>query len=346
MASKFVAEKSDTLVVITFSGMQILSTVDDEPLRVRALVDGQEAQPGPIVLSSGFSQTQFGANSFTFTATVGKGIHIVQMQWSSESNTKRTDLRNASIFISVDSQDPKGHRVVAKARRLVTPVDKASANWTAIPHAELTFDMPEDGAAALTISTVLKMNGGDNIFLRAVIDGAATAMPTETTLASKSYHVAARSLTFTTGNLSPGSHKVRFEWKSSMTDVVASASLHAWSASAITAPAETKDSSLTVVAQKTPSSATPLDYLPVPDLETEVKADEPVDVAVTFSAAFAGEGVVIATVTRDGEPQTEMETILYEASILTDNNGTKHVLNGGGSELHVCYQGPSAEKRN
>ena len=71
-------------------------------------------------------------------------------------------------------------------------------------------------------------------------------------------------------------------------------------------------------------------YLPVPDLETEVEADEPVDVAVTFSAAFAGEGVVIATVTRDGEPQSEMETILYEASILTDNNGTKHVLNGGG----------------
>ena len=125
MATKFVAETHSTVAVFTFSAMHFAGTVDDEPLFVRALVDGEEAQPGPIVFTSGFSQTMFAASSFTFTKTVNAGMHIVQMQWSSESNNQSNYLRNASIFISVDSKDTSAHRVAAKSRKLGSPLNKA-----------------------------------------------------------------------------------------------------------------------------------------------------------------------------------------------------------------------------
>ena len=227
MASKFVAENENTVAVISFSAMHLAGTVDDEPLLIRALIDGEEAQPGPIVFTAGFSQVMFASSSFTFTKTVTAGMHIVQMQWSSESNNQSSYLRNATLLTSVDSTDTSAHRVVAKSRKLATPLNKAEAAWTKIPHTELPFTMPKNGAAAITLSSVLKLNSGDYILIRPVIDdGAVAAVPLENTLAQRAYHLSARELTFTTGNLAAGNHKVHFEWMSSTSGgIIASASL-------------------------------------------------------------------------------------------------------------------------
>ncbi|MEP7272389.1 MAG: hypothetical protein ABI882_12875, partial [Acidobacteriota bacterium] len=327
MASRLVAPTDNTVVAITFSAMHFVGTTKDEPLMLRALVDGQEAAPGPIIFTAGFGSTRFSANSFTFTTTVSSGIHIVQMQWSSEAFEKVSYLRNASLLISVDSQNNASHRVVSKGDDLKAPINKSDSSWTAIPDAELSFNAPDQGTAALTFAGVVKMNKGDFILIRAVVDkGAAAAIPVENTLAARSYHYGARSLTFTTDGLKAGTHKVSFEWKSSVTDVVATASLDSWSVTAITAPRETKSTFFGVVAQTGQASTASPTFELIPSLYADVRVEEVSDVAVTFSAAFAGPGVVIATVTNDGVPVETQETIVFDPELRIDEKNNNNVI--------------------
>ena len=331
MASRFVATSDATVAAITFSAMHFPTTIKDEPFLIRAIIDGVEAKPGPIVFTAGFSQTQFGAQSFTFFATVNSGLHIVQIQWSSESSTKAVYLRNASLLVSVDSQNNASQRVVMKASDLKSPLYKGDSSWTAITDAELSFNMPESGEAALTLSSVLKMEAGDFIQVRAIIDnGGAAAIPVEHLLAARAYHFGARSLTFTAEGLKAGTHKVQFEWRSSATDVTASATLQAWTVCAVTGPRETKDSYLDVIAQTGQATSSSPDFALVPTLETDVPIEEVSDVAVTLSAAFSGPGVIVATVMNDGVPMQEQETLVYAPAIKTDEKGNKYVTEAGG----------------
>lgn len=330
MASRFVGPADDTLAIITFSAMHYVGTVADEPLLVRALVDGTEAGPGPIVFTAGFGSTRFAAQSFSFVARVNAGMHIVQMQWSSASTTRVSYLRNASLLVSVDTQDPAAKRTFGGSVRLDTPKQKSDAEWSAIPQTSLSFTVPEKGTAALTFSGVVKMNQGDFILLRAVVDdGAVTAVPVQTTLAARSYHLGARSLTFTTPELKSGTHKVHFEWKSSLTDVIASATLEACTITALTGPTKTSDSIFTVATQVGFSTTTSSQFAPLP-LETEVQVGEVSDVAVTLSAAFGGPAVMIATPTIDGVADEGQETIVFGPSIHYDEKGNQLVMDAGG----------------
>src|SRR5262245_34989217 len=145
MASRFVAAQDDTAVAITFSAVNFISGNNEEPLFVRVLVDGEEAEPGPIKLTTGFDQVKDASQSFTFTATVNKGIHIAQAQWSSESRMDDSHLRNASLLVAVDSQDRTGQRVVTKAGGYRTSIIKDDISWTQIPEAELNFNAPDNG---------------------------------------------------------------------------------------------------------------------------------------------------------------------------------------------------------
>ena len=206
--------------------------------------------------------------------------------------------------------------------------------------------MPKNGAAAITFSSVLKLKNGDYILIRPVIDnGAAAAVPVENTLAHRASHLSARDLTFTTGNLASGDHEVHFEWMSSTSGgITASASLHAWSLSAITAPRKTPQSTLAVVSQ--PGPATPMwpDFVPFPGFETEVDAGEISDVAVIFSAAFSGPGPVILTPMIDGTPLPIPETHVYQPTIKTDDNGQEIVLDAGGQSYTFAIKDLAARK--
>jgi len=336
MASRFVAPNNGTMVAITFSAMHFPLTVNDEPLVVRALVDGVEAEPGPVTFTAGFNSTRFSSQSFTFTPVVESGMHIVQIQYSTESMSKPAYLRNASLFVTVDSQNNNAHRVGVKGGRLREPISKSDTSWTAIPQAELSFNVPEQGKTALTFSGVVKMTKGEFILLRAVIDkGASIGLPAENTLVKRSYHYGARSLTFTTDQLSRGTHRARFEWKASSTDVVASAQISAWSVTAITAPRDTGDTFFDVVSQSSPDDTESAEFELVAGLHTDVQVNALSDVAVIFSAAYDGPGVVIATVTKDAVPLSEQETIIYDPEITIDEKNHKNLTDDGGGRSYA-----------
>ncbi len=336
MASKFVADNDETTVAVTFSSLDFIMGVNDEPLFVRALIDGVEAEPGPIVLSAGFDQNRYASHSFTFTATVNAGIHIVQMQWSSEASVSGAYLRNGSIFVAVDSQVDTGHRVITRTKRLNAPLTKEDASWTAIPDTSLSFNVPEKGEVAITFAGSVKMNSGEYLFIRAVIDGGAVqASPVDHTIADRSYHYAARSLTFTAADLTAGKHNVQFEWKSSKNGTITNASLGAWTVTALTGPRETSQSRFDVVPLPAQATTTNYQLEPVPGLESTVRIDTISDIAVTFSAAFSGQGMLLATVTSDGVPVEEQEIILHSPELSSYDNGATWVTEDAGAQSYT-----------
>lgn len=336
MAGKFVADKDQTTVAVTFSGLDYVMGVNDEPIMVRALIDGAEAEPGPIILSAGFDQNRFASHSFVFSATVNKGIHIVQMQWSSETSTTGWWFRNGSLFVAVDSQVDTGHRVATTTKRIKDPITKADAAWSAIPDASLSFNLPEKGDVAITFAASAKLNSGDFLFLRAVIDGGVNVVsPIDNTFLDRAYHFAARTTTFTANELNAGMHTVRFEWMSSKNGAVASAKLGSWSIAALTGPQKTSQSFFDVVPLRSQATTTNYQFEPVPGLSTDVNIDSISDVAVTFSADFSGQGMMIATVTKDGEPVSEQECIIHAPDLTSHDNGKTWVTEDSGAQSYT-----------
>jgi M6 family metalloprotease-like protein len=258
------------------------------------------------------------------------------MQWSSEASVTPSYLRNGSIFVAIDSQDDAAHRVVTRTKRLTTPLTKDDGSWTAIPDTLLSFNLPEKGEVAITFAGSLKMNSGDFLFIRPVIDGGAVpASPIDNTIADRSYHFAARSLTFTASELKAGKHTVQFEWKSSKNNVVTNATLGAFTVAVLTGPRETSQSRFDVVPLPSQATTTNSQLEPIPGLESAVRVDTISDIAVTFSAAFFGQGMLLATVTSDGVPVEEQEIIVYSPEISSYDNGQTWVTEDAGGQSYT-----------
>ncbi|MEP7343550.1 MAG: hypothetical protein ABI977_37870 [Acidobacteriota bacterium] len=306
LASRLVAEHDDTTVAITFSAMLTDNgNGGGGPLRLRALVDGQQADPGVVTLTER-ADGDAAAYSFTFIATVDKGIHTVQMQWSSEDRWIPSMLRDASLLVTVDSQDNAGQRLVAKAHKPLIAPTKKSLVWSAIPQTDLVFNVPENGGVALTFAGVSKLKQGHYFLVRAVIDNDPyLALPGATAFSNQTYHAEARSLTFTAKKLSPGLHTVRFEWQSAFTNMMSEAVLEAWTVTALT------NKALTVVPQGMSVNVTSDTFTEVPTLAADIAVNELSDVAVTFSSTAIGHSLVEATVMKDGVALPEQATVLY-----------------------------------
>ena len=179
------------------------------------------AEPGEIEFVGGASPVLTSpSQSFTFYTTVDKGIHTVQVQYSTENIASSSSyLRNASLKVTTDADG------IGSKKLFITD----TAVWTQITGAEFNFVMPPDAEAAITFSSSTKMEQGDFILLRAVVDnGAFVLHPKEVTLAGRKYHTEANSVTFNAEELPPGAPTVKFEWRSSLTDEIAIAEMTAW----------------------------------------------------------------------------------------------------------------------
>ncbi len=311
-AGKFVVDKKDTTVAITFSAMSFVSSTEDDPLLIRVLVDGVEAQPGEITLTGGKDAVVVSTSqSFTFLATVNGGIHAVQVQYSTEFVPDRSSyIRNASLKINTGENRRDGDGLSGKGER--SGIKKGDKLWSAIPNSKHTFYMPKDGEAAITFSTVIKMKQGDFILLRAIVDnGAFELYPVEATLAGRMYHTEARSVTFNAEDLPPGPHTVEFEWRGSLTDVPAIAEMFAWTIVVRTAVNDSIDNFFDVVSQNAIDSSGETPYTPVTNLATKVEVDEVSDIAVTFSGELAGYGLIFVAPTINGIVEEDQEVILY-----------------------------------
>ena len=319
-ASKFVADDDETFVAITFSAMSYVQSLDeDEILEIRVLVDGVVADPGEISFMSGANPVIISpSQSFVFYTTVDKGIHTVQVQYSTENMTSGSAyLRNASIKISTDLDGIGSKKLFV--------VD--SANWTQITGAELNFVMPPDAEAAITFSSTLKMEQGDFILLRAVVDnGLFILTPKEVNMAGRKYHTEANSVTFNAEELPPGAHIVKFEWKSSLTDELAIAEMEAWSIIVQTRVNDSKEKFFDVVSQYGTASTVESYYQEIPDLVTYVDVEEVSDIAVTFSGVLYGPGTILVAPMIDGYVDTEQEVVLHNPYITFKNDDFKNPI--------------------
>lgn len=310
-ASKFVADENDTLVAITFSAMAFVSSTEDDRLLIRVLVDGQEAAPGPITLTGGRDAVVVSSsNSFTFLAEVDAGIHTVQVQYSTELISGHNSyIRNASLKINTGLSRRDGESLSGKWGE---GTKKNDGGWSQIPGAQHTFYMPGGAEAAITFSSVLKMTDGDFILVRAVVDdGAFELFPADAQMAGRMYHTEARSITFNAEELPPGPHVVKFEWRSSITDVVAAAEMFEWSIVVRTETNDSDESFFDVVSQNNFESSGEDWYKPIGNLSTKVSVKEVSDIAVTFSGELAGYGLIFVAPTINGNPVTDQEVILY-----------------------------------
>lgn len=326
-AAKFVADEDDTVVAITFSAMAYVQSTEDDPLQIRVLVDGAAAEPGIITLTGGRDAVVISSsNSFTFLAEVDAGIHTVQVQYSTELISERYSyIRNASLKINTGLSRRDGESLSGKWGS--SGLKKGDVIWSAIPGSGHTFHMPAEGEAAITFSSVLKMDQGDFILLRAVVDGGAFELyPAEATLAGRMYHTEARSVTFNAEELPPGPHTVEFEWRGSLTDVVAIAEISAWTVVVRTEVNDSMERFFDVVSQNNFESSGEDWYKPVPNLSTKVSVDEVSDIAVTFSGELAGFGLIFIAPTINGIVETDQEAILYYPSLSCPDPGCKNPM--------------------
>ncbi len=319
-ASKFVADEDDTFVAVTFSAMSFTSSTDeDEALEIRVLVDGVVAEPGEIEFVGGASPVLTSpSQSFTFYTTVDKGIHTVQVQYSTENIALNSSyLRNASVKVSTDADG------IGSKKLFITD----AAVWTQITGAEFDFVMPPDAEAAITFSSSLKMEQGDFIMLRAVVDnGAFVLEPKEVTLAGRKYHTEANSVTFNAEELPPGAHTVKFEWRSSLTDEIAIAEMTAWSIIVQTRVNDSKDTFFDVVSQNDIAGTIESYFQEIPNLASHVEVDEISDIAVTFSGVLYGPGVIIVAPMIDGYVETDQEVVLHHPYITFENDDFKNPI--------------------
>ncbi len=328
-ASKFVVNENNTVAAITFSAMSYVSDTTDEPLQIRVLVDGVEALPGPITLTGGMDQVLVApSQSFTFLTEVDRGIHTVQVQYSTEHVTNGSSyIRNASIKVKTG----KGITGDGEPEQLKI----GTKNWTPVPNADINFYVPKGSETAITFSSVISMEQGDFIMLRAIIDnGAEEVYPKEIALAGRLYHTEARSVVFNAEDLPEGMHNVKFEWRGSETDVVAKGTISAWTVLVQTEENNSKDNFFDVVSQTELTSSTESHTTPVANLSTHVEVNEVSDIAVTLSGAFAGEGTIFIVPTLDGFPLMDQEVIIHYPTLTFQNPGdTKPQVNhaGGGS---------------
>lgn len=316
-ASKFVADSDNTTVAITFSAMAFVSSVEDHPLQVRVLVDGIVAEPGEITLTGGREPvTVSTSQSFTFITTVNAGIHTVQVQYSTQHIPDvNSYIRNASLKINTGFDRRDGDGLSGKGEQRL--IEKNNNLWSPIPGSLHTFNMPENGKATITFSSVLKMHQGDFIMLRPIVNGGAHTLNPETVaLAGRMYQTEARSATFNASDLPPGEHTIEFEWSGSLTDIVATADMYAWSVVVRTAVNDSVDSFFDVVSQNIVESSAVGPYKQVANLSTTVNVNEVSDIAVTFSGEIGGLGLVFIAPTFNGHPQTDQEVILYYPTIV------------------------------
>jgi M6 family metalloprotease-like protein len=117
-----IATAANSQLAISFSAE--LDSTPGKRLFVRALVDGQPAQPTDVIIATGNS---YGVRSFTFTASgISAGPHQVRMQWSVDSGGTgsigdRTVMLNYWRSDVIDLSTPwSGIKPVTGTRRVLT----------------------------------------------------------------------------------------------------------------------------------------------------------------------------------------------------------------------------------
>lgn len=175
---------------------------------LRALVDGQPAQPSDIAFKAG-SVNFDGVRSFTFVQpNVGVGQHIVDIQATTGSDAS---FRDRVLTVHSASPTRGRNRLKVVAAPSGPDVTTSSGSHQDVPHLSATLVTTEPIGMAIVFSAESAASAG-RMLVRALIDGieAGEVIFCE---AGDPQRGGTRSFTFVAPAVQPGTHDVRLQWK-------------------------------------------------------------------------------------------------------------------------------------
>jgi M6 family metalloprotease-like protein len=204
MSSGIITEANSDLK-ITFSGE--VHTSGGKRMFVRALVDGQPANPSDVV----FAQGGFaGTRSFTFTKkNLGEGGHWVEIQWLTDPGGT-AHIGDGTLTLCSSSAVTKHGRVSVKAAPSGPDKFTTSIGWVDIPDMSSSIATASNSNLEITFSGEVNTSGGKRMFVRALVDGQ-LANPSDVVFAQGGF-TGTHSFTFTKKNLGAGSHSIKIQW--------------------------------------------------------------------------------------------------------------------------------------
>ena len=174
MSSSFVAQQDGTQVAIVFSAEAFVrddSIGTNRRMFVRALIDGQPAEPSNVV----FATTPVAATrSFIFATTVNGGIHTVEMQWMVDRGAE-AHIRDATLLVRTGLRYPPRDGTLIASAAPSGPTQMTTVNaWVGLPGLGGWVYVPPHGVLTASVSAESFVTGGDDtkrLFLRALVDG-------------------------------------------------------------------------------------------------------------------------------------------------------------------------------
>jgi M6 family metalloprotease-like protein len=179
-------------------------------LFIRALVDGQVAEPGDVLLAGNY----YGVSSYTFARqNVEAGQHSIVLQWmTDEGQTAHIADRTLTVIAAPELTKHGGLTVRAPAPG--ADETTTSASWTDAPglSASIATAAGSHLEIGFTAETTL-YTAGKALYARALVDGQPADPSDVLFLPFDENAFSTRAFTFTKTNLIAGPHDVRIQWR-------------------------------------------------------------------------------------------------------------------------------------
>ncbi len=258
------------------------SAVAHAPSRlfVRALVDGQRADPTEVV----FNKQWIGAQSFTFVvANVTAGSHQIQVQGHVEAG-QTANISERTISVTARHPDA-GFADLSVAANEGSILTNSQTGWSSIPDMKATINIVSTSYVTVTFSAhAWTSSTMGRMWVRALFDGIAFS-PSDVIFVQGGPYGAV-SFTFHGLTTVSGTHTIQMQWygDAMYTASLGNRSLVVHSSTAGTNP-EWGIAAITHDNSPAPENSTT--FVAVPGMSTNINTPNGGDIAATFSAAVS-----------------------------------------------------------
>jgi M6 family metalloprotease-like protein len=278
-------------------------------LYVRALLDGEPAQPSEIVL---VVNDWDGTKSFTFVGiNPAPGVHTVQMQWRAETGGDGALGARTLTLRSAKEDAPDGSLFLSSAMSDPFLTTDPSQGLQCLPDLCRSIHLQQEAALAISLSAETYLIGSGTLGIYAELDG--QPVSPHNVVFDRGGFRGARSFTFVLKGVPAGDHSVAISWG---VFGQGTAGMGDRTLSIDASPTCTPSGGLAVASAgsgveiSTTSSA----WVDLPDLSTAFLSAEDSAVEIRFSGesdASEGAGLLVRALI-DGEPADPPQAVVGE----------------------------------
>lgn len=179
-------------------------------LKVRALVDGDKADPGDAVLKTG--DGTWNSHEFIFSKqNLSDGNHTVQLQWKIDTGGQ-AEIGDRSLTLASGRDSGGVNSLVVTTPASGQPELTQSTTFVNVPGLAAKVTCVGGDNLEISFSTEAKVSGGKRLMVRALVDGH-PVMPSDSVLATGDDHWNAHAFIFTAVNVACGVRDVLIQWK-------------------------------------------------------------------------------------------------------------------------------------